>query len=446
MERRGILGPMPRLSSRHPLVTFSPCASVLGVLLLLALFASARAEVRHKHSPPLSPEKPDLLVFTNGDQLTGTLLRGMGDQIVFRSDMAGEITIPLSRVKELRPGGRFAVLEKEGAGKRGFWTGSAPAKEPVPRGRIEVRTGEVLVAGDGSGSAPGSKSAPAPAVGETAGAETARAAPMAGELPIPADRIAFVVDERTYVRELEGRPSLAHGWAGNVTAGAILVRSTESGSSFNTGLTLLRTIPSVTYLPPRTRSSLNLSETYGRLRQPVIPETDPPSPDLIVKTSIFHNDLERDQYVSTRFYALGQSSFDHNYSQGLDLQQVYGAGIGWTPISTPKHQLDVKADVHYEKQTFQTAASNVNLFGSSFSENYRANLRRGVLFTENVNVLPAWNDAHAFSANGSAGVSVPVFRRFNLNFTATDSFLNNPAYGFRKNSFQFVTAVGYTLR
>ena len=39
---------------------------------------------------------PDVILFTNGDQLTGTVERGVGDNIVFKSDMAGELTIPLA--------------------------------------------------------------------------------------------------------------------------------------------------------------------------------------------------------------------------------------------------------------------------------------------------------------------------------------------------------------
>ncbi len=34
------------------------------------------------------------------------------------------------------------------------------------------------------------------------------------------------------------------------------------------------------------------------------------------------------------------------------MQQVYGGGLGWTPILTPVQQLDLKADVHYEMQSF----------------------------------------------------------------------------------------------
>src|SRR5206468_4227797 len=54
----------------------------------------------------------DVIVFKNGDQLTGTLLREIGKTVVFKSDMVGELTVPTSKVKELRSKGSFAVLKK----------------------------------------------------------------------------------------------------------------------------------------------------------------------------------------------------------------------------------------------------------------------------------------------------------------------------------------------
>jgi hypothetical protein len=41
---------------------------------------------------------------------------------------------------------------------------------------------------------------------------------------------------------------------------------------------------------------------------------------------------------------------------------------------------------------------------------------------------------------------MPVFKRLSLTLTTTDNFLNDPAAGYNKNSFQFVTAASYNLR
>jgi hypothetical protein len=208
----------------------------------------------------------------------------------------------------------------------------------------------------------------------------------------------------------------------------------------------VRAIPAVPFLPARNRTAFDLQETYGKLTSPVIPPPSTPTPAAVTETSIFHADAERDEYFSARFFALGQTAFDHNYSQGLNFQQVYGGGIGWTAIKSARQQFDIKASMQYEKQAFQTASSNQDLVGSTISETYRRTLPRKLVFAESASILPAWNNTSAYSANVSAGLVMPVFRRLSLTVTTTDNFLNNPSAGFNKNSFQFVTAASYTLK
>src|ERR1700722_9449674 len=55
---------------------------------------------------------PDVIVFANGDQLTGTLERATGDSFVFKSDVVGEVTVSADKIKELRTGGKFVALKK----------------------------------------------------------------------------------------------------------------------------------------------------------------------------------------------------------------------------------------------------------------------------------------------------------------------------------------------
>src|ERR1700722_99271 len=54
---------------------------------------------------------PDVIVFTNGDQLTGTLERATGDSFVFKSDVVGEITVTADKIKELHTAGKFVALK-----------------------------------------------------------------------------------------------------------------------------------------------------------------------------------------------------------------------------------------------------------------------------------------------------------------------------------------------
>jgi hypothetical protein len=139
-------------------------------------------------------------------------------------------------------------------------------------------------------------------------------------------------------------------------------------------------------------------------------------------------------------------SFDHNFAQGLNLQQIYGAGVGWTVIQTPVQQFDVKADVHYERQNFQPPTPSNNLIGSSFTELYHRNLPAKIIFTESGTFIPAWNNSDAYSAVFGAGLQLPTYKRFSLNVNLLDNYLNRPAFGYKSNSLQFVTGVLYTLK
>ncbi len=356
---------------------------------------------------PVPKPAPDVLVFTNGDQLTGKLVNAISGTITFHSDMAGDISVSLDKVKELRSAGSFALLQKD---QKVVGALVRPGAVKVADGKLSVTSGEQVIQ------------------------------------TIPVADLGYLIDEPTFRRETNPHPSIWYGWNGAVSAGATVVRATQNATTFNAAVALVRMFPTVSYLPPRNRTLVDLSETYGTQRSPGAIPNPLGLPDQIVKTSIFHADAEQDEYLSKRFYYLGEVAFDHNFSLGLDLDQIYGGGVGYTVISDAKQQLDVKADVHYEKQAFFQSASNQNLIGSTFGETYHRNLPRKILFTEAGNFIYSWNNSDEYAANLSAGFAFPIWKRFAANITGTDNYVNNTPAFYKKNSFQFVTGISYTLK
>jgi len=350
----------------------------------------------------------DVIVFTNGDQLTGTLERATGDLFVFKSDVIGEVTVSADKIKELHANGKFVALKKNEKITR-------TSKQPGP---VTYSDNAISVADTRSG---------APEV-------------------IPVKNLADLIDEASYTAEVTSNPGIWYGWHGSVSGGITTIESTQTGQSYNAAVNLVRLIPTADFLPPRTRSTVNVLETYGKITQPSIPQTVPPTLASVTKTSIFHADAEHDKYFTPKFFGLVEVSFDHNYSQGLNLQQIYGGGLGWTFIKTPVQEFDVKADVHYERQNFQPPTASTNLVGSSFTELYHRNLPAKMIFTESGTFIPAWNNSNAYSAIFAAGLQLPTYKRLSLNVNLLDNYLNNPAVGFNNNSFQFVTGVLYTLK
>ena len=408
---------------RHLLTTTLACS------LLSPLYATAQASVApvstvpshvtaQDPASPATKTPPDVLIFTNGDQLTGKLERATGGDVIFKSDMAGELTIPLAKVKELHSGSEFVALRKK--------NGIKP--EPLAAGSVTFTATEVQIH------------------------------PETGPLrTLPAGELGYLIDVPTYARAVDHRAGPLEGWSGAATGGFTLVRSTQKATTFTAAANFVRTIPTLSYLPARNRTTVNITETYGVEQTPVIPQTAPPTPPSVVQTSIFHADAERDRYFSPRLFLLGDLSYDHNFSQGLQLQQLYGLGIGWTPVKADKQELDLRVDAHYEKQQFLPASAsaptvngvvqdNFNLIGSTFQQNYRRNLPMKFVLTEWTNILPAWNDRKAYTANAYLAINMPLFKRLSATVSATDNYLNNPSPGYRTNSVQFVTGLTYTLK
>ena len=390
-----------------PKPTLSPLAwSRIGLVLLLLTFALG-VSVPGARAQASPPKAPDVLVFTNGDQLTGTLVRAIGDTVTFQSDMAGEVSVPLAKIKELRSGSSFAVLRKD----------QPVSKVPAKTGRVEISDGKLSIT---------------------------RSSDQV-EL-VPSEQLAYVVDEPTYTKAIENKGTFLSGWNGSVTGGVTLVRATQNGTTITAAATLIREIPGVPFLPPHNRTVFNLSESYGKLTQPVIPQTVPPSPDSVAKTDIFHADAEHDHYFSGRLYVLADTAFDHNFSQGLQLQELYGAGFGYTAIKQPQQQLDLKGEVHYERQNFIGDVGDQDLIGATFGEAYRRNLPFKLVFTESGTVDPAFNNTNAYSAQFQAALAIPAYKRLSFAVSGSDSYLNNPPAGYKKNSVQFVTGITYALR
>jgi hypothetical protein len=212
----------------------------------------------------------------------------------------------------------------------------------------------------------------------------------------------------------------------------------------------VRVIPTVAWLDSRNRTSADFSGSFGKITQPAFTSGGVFTPASVTKSSISHFDVERDEYVSARIFALGQAVFDHNYSQDLNLQQIYGGGLGWTAVKTAKQEADLKATAQYEKQDFITGASsgNQNLIGSTFSGSYVLKLKL-LTFTQGLAYIPAWNNERAYSAEETDTFAFPTYKNFGISLGTLDSYLNDPPSTeppTKRNSFQFTMGLTYAIK
>lgn len=370
----------------------------------------AKREV--KHGPP-----PDYIVFTNGDKLSGTLVRVVGHTVTFESDIVGTIHVPWKKIKELHTKTRMAVLTRSVTPQHGTMP------DHVTEGTLSMEDGLITVQPANHATIP----------------------------PIPVKKARYIIDQNSLENQLFGHPSLLGGWNGSMTAGATIVQATQKQYTFSGGISLARVEPSASWLDPNNRTTIDFTGSYGKITQPSYTSEGVFYPATNSKSAIYHAAAERDQYFSSRFYAIGQTSFDHNYGQGLDLQQVYGGGIGYTALKQPRQELDFKATAQYEKQEFINASdgTNQNLVGSTFAGTYTLHLFRGLLFNQQVAYLPAYNNLHAYSATESNTLAIPFYKSLSFSVGTQDSYLNNPVPSVpptMRNSFQFIFGATYSFK
>jgi len=86
-----------------------------------------------------------------------------------------------------------------------------------------------------------------------------------------------------------------------------------------------------------------------------------------------------------------------------------------------------------------------HLIGSVFTETYDRLFRRGMTFHEQLSITPVFNDPSAYSAIGTVNLSMPVYKRLAVTIGAVDSYFNTPPPNFKRNSFQFLTSITYTI-
>ena len=379
----------------------------------------------------------DTLIFANGDTLTGTLEREVGGTIFFKADELGELSVPWTKIKSLHTQAGYVVLEnKPGVHLRHYVADAAHGALSVAAGAITVSPGTV----------------PPPLRSAKAGARPATApAVVAAAQPIPVTNAQYILDEQTFNRQVRQEPNFFAGWNGSATAGATLAQGTQNQYTYTSAVGLVRTVPTVAWLATRNRTSADFSSSYGKITQPGYEDAGTFIPTTYTKSSIFHADAERDEYVSSRVYALVQTAFDHNFSQGLDLQQVYGAGFGVTVVRRATQQLDLKGTLQYEKQAFITTASGTDqeLVGSTLSGTYMLKLPKGILFNQQIAYVPAYNVVRAYSANETDTFTFPFYKNLSFTVGTIDSYLNDPVPSeppTTRNSFQFTTGITYTIK
>jgi len=360
--------------------------------------------------------QPDTLTLVNGDTVTGKFVRAVGATVTFHTEQLGDLNIGWDKIRSLHSNSSVVMILK---GQRLTQT---TGLMQTAHGTFSVENKQVTVH---------------PTEG--------------GAYVLPTDKVGYLLEVSVLDRQLHQPSSPWAAWSGTLTAGASIVSATQNSETFTGSVALTRAIPTAAFLPPRSKTLVGFNGAYGRISQPRAPGF-PPLPD--VKTEIYHANLEQDRYFTSNFFALGQTAFDHNYAQGMALQQIYGGGFGCSVIKEANQQLDLKATIQFERQSFfaTSTSPSLDLVGSTFTLDYSRKLAFKSIFKQQLLIIPAYNNLAAASASENDSLAIPLYKRLSVTLSTMDSYLYSPPEATpptapnKRNSFQFAMGIMYSLR
>jgi hypothetical protein len=389
-------------------------AQCLRIAFGVAVFGIMVAGAAHADAPV----GKDTITFANGDQLTGSLVKVVYGTVSFHSDVLGDLTIPLTKIKAMHTAKPFAA----GANDQHLTKQNLAAMIPVGTIALENETLQVTL-------------------------------PQAEVKSFPATDLAFMLDQQAFQRELHSQSNFLYGWTGSATLGASVVKATNSAQTYTGLVSLVRAIPTIAGMPAGSKTTLNTSATYGLAKDPqIVSGNDVFQTASVTKTNILHGDLEYDKFFTPMIFGLVSGSADHNFGNGLQLQQAYGAGIGWGILRSPTNDLAVKVILQYEQQQFYNGLTGglgtptENFVGAQVNETWNRTFAHNVKFNEYVTISPTFNVVKGYSGVAGASLLFPLYKNLNFSLSSTDNYLGDPPEGFQRNTFQFTSGITYTLK
>ncbi len=352
-------------------------------------------------------DKPgtDVILFIDGGKLIGDLKGATAKQVHFHSDMGFDVNVGWDKVKELHSSKRFAAIPKDVIVRTPADAGK------VPHGTIELANQN-----------------------KDLEVRTAASAPPQN---VPLSNVSSLIGEPAFEQALK-QQSFLHGWKGGGTLGVSLTSATVSNRSVFTSFDMSRSDHSEGWMETRNRTSIAFNSVYSMTTQAY---SDPST------VSMFHAEAVQDHFFKPRFFGFAGTTFDHNFSQGLDLVQAYGGGLGVEVIKNERTQFDIRGGLGFMKQTYSSDPSlNRKLVGSRFGQNFSHTFKNGITFFEQGGVRPAWNDMKYFFAGMNMSLHVPVYKRFGLNVSGFDNYVNNPPPYFKRNVAQVTMGINYSFR
>jgi putative salt-induced outer membrane protein YdiY len=351
------------------------------VLILLAFFLSTSSLLA------------DQITLKNGDRLTGTVVKGDGKSIVLHTDAAGDITVQLSAIQQIKTDKDLHIGLKGGKTVVGPVTGA--------EGKLEVATKN------------------------------------AGTVEAPAADITVIRNDAEQIAwEKAQHPGLLHGWTGGANVGFSLAR----GNSQTENLAL-----AFNAVHASANDKWTLYTTSINTRNNLA------TPSLVA--SLETGGIRYDHNLNPHAFVFASADYMANALQFLDLRSIYSGGFGAHVINTDKTKFDVFGGVNYTHETYSngtpipgtpffTSYGVTNRFAAlTIGQTLVQQLGKSTVLTEAGTFFPDIQQSGQYRALVNIGTVTKLNKWLGWQNQFNDIYDSNPPTGTKANDVIFTTGL-----
>jgi len=361
---------------------------------------------------------PDVIVLTNGDNISGHLLKAGPESVVLENDILGIVTIPASNVSAVKRGNQPSLLQTT--------VGAKAVPEPALRAANYTLE---------NSQAPIASSVTASRSDGQQGQETSRTGKAPTSTAKPSDSSIQV----------------------SLNAPESVMNGTQNQNSFGGTFRLIVRPPDLCNAPSWS-TALALSGNHSRTWIHAAP-----IPPIIIDT--FDGTLSVSNRISkgnpTAFYLIGDML--GNSALGLALQQSYGGGLsrplyssGCGPHPQQNYVLIVSGDagMRYVHDRFNAPSQPVDLasgrLGTKLSyiplhTNPDGTKKPKFALQMLLWTMPAVNDLRETQAGGTADLNIPLNKTLTLTLSEEDDYFSHAPKFHRKNFSVSMVTLSYSF-
>lgn len=327
----------------------------------------------------------DQITFKNGDRLTGKILKSDDKNLVIKSDLAGNVTVPWDAVAGLTS---TEILN------------------------VGTRDGQVVVG-----------------VTTTAGGKLEVSTKDAGQVTIDKANVEFIrskEEQEAYQAQIERlrSPRLVDLWTGFVNLGAAVAQGNARTSNLSVTASASRSTS-------RDKTEVGFTSLYA---------TDGTTGKSLVTANAIRGGIRYSLNVSPRMAVFGSTDLEYDQFQSLDLRFAPAGGIGYHAIKTDRTTLDLLGGASLDREFFSTGLKRTSgevLVGEELNKKLNA------IFSvnEKLTLFPNLTDTGNYRMNFDMSTVTNIRRWFAWQLSVSDRFLSNPVFGRKKNDILFTSGI-----